>query len=290
MSNIHGVGIEHFKKWNERNKKLKIKEILPLSYSQLTDFAFNRAGWALRRIFGYEFPTNAAAVRGSAVESGLNMLFNGLPLDDYVRDDGKSKKGVSALVIEQFLDNVKNIQDKNITTELNNTVALLQSTWMYFQEKKFKLLDYQQKIEFTMLDIPIIGYTDFHFEDEETKEDFYIDLKTTKRKPNKLGLSHAMQQSFYAKATNARQELLYAIVHNTKNNIDTEMLPMAVKDTKTPLLVAEHMIKAMSNYLSSVETVDDVRNSIVPDPDDWRWEYPKGDKSRIKARKEVWGF
>ena len=132
--------IEHFEKWNERNKELKIKEILPLSYSQLIDFAFNRAGWALRRIFGYEFPTNAAAVRGSAVESGLNMLFNGLPFDDYVRDDGKKKKGVSALVIEQFLDNVKNIKDKNIDTELKNTVALLQSTWMYFQEKKIQII------------------------------------------------------------------------------------------------------------------------------------------------------
>ena len=61
MSNIHGVGIEHFEKWNERNKKLKIKEILPLSYSQLTDFAFNRPRWALRRVFGYQFPTSAAA-------------------------------------------------------------------------------------------------------------------------------------------------------------------------------------------------------------------------------------
>jgi len=274
--------IEHFEKWNERNKELKIKEILPLSYSQLTDFAFNRAGWALRRIFGYEFPTSDAAERGSAVESGLNMLFNGL-------DYKKAEQGM----LKQFDANVSNLKYTTTSAtqpERRNVIVLLHSTWEYFQEKKFKLLDYQQKIEFTMLGVPIIGYTDFHFEDEQTKEDFYIDLKTTKRKPSKLGLSHAMQQSFYAKATNARQELLYAIVRNTKHNIDTEMLPMAVEDTKTPLLVAEHMIKAMSNFLSGVETVDDVRNSIVPDPDDWRWEYPKGDKSRIKARKEVWGF
>jgi len=282
--------IKHFEKWNERNKELKIKEILPLSYSQLIDFAFNRSGWALRRIFGYEFPTNASAERGKAIESGLNMLFNGLPFDDYKTDEGKLKKGVCTLMLDQFNKNVKNIKDENIESERRNSIALLQSVWLYFEEKKFKLLDYQQKIEFTMLNVPIIGYTDFHFEDEETKEDFYIDLKTTKRKPSKINLSHAMQQSFYAKATNARQELLYAIVRTTKNNINTEMLPMAVEDTKTPLLVAEHMIKAMSNYLSGVKTIDDVRNSIIPDPDDWRWEYPKGNKSRIKARKEVWGF
>ena len=50
---------------------------MPLSFSHINEFAFNRPRWALRRIFGYEFPTSAAAERCSAVESGLNMLFNG---------------------------------------------------------------------------------------------------------------------------------------------------------------------------------------------------------------------
>ena len=66
--------IEHFKKFDADD----VKSILPLSFSQITDFAFRRDKWALRRIFGYEFPSSAAAERGKAVESGLNMILNGL--------------------------------------------------------------------------------------------------------------------------------------------------------------------------------------------------------------------
>ena len=61
--------IEHFKKFDDGSKSL-----LPLSFSHLNEFAFYRERWALRRIFGYEFMGGASANRGSAVESGLNMI------------------------------------------------------------------------------------------------------------------------------------------------------------------------------------------------------------------------
>ena len=64
--------IEHFKKFDTDKKKL-----LPLSFSHLNEFAFNRERWALRRIFGYEFPTSASAERGTAVETALNMIMTG---------------------------------------------------------------------------------------------------------------------------------------------------------------------------------------------------------------------
>ena len=72
--------IEHFKKFDAED----VKSILPLSFSQITDFAFNRERWALRRIFGYEFPSSAAAERGKAVESGLNMWLNGIDKQDAI--------------------------------------------------------------------------------------------------------------------------------------------------------------------------------------------------------------
>ena len=65
--------IELFKKFDEGDKSL-----LPLSFSHINEFAFQRDRWALRRIFGYEFPSSAAAERGKAVESGLNMWLNGI--------------------------------------------------------------------------------------------------------------------------------------------------------------------------------------------------------------------
>ena len=48
--------IEHFKKFDEGGKSL-----LPLSFSHINEFAFQRDRWALKRIFGYEFPSSAAA-------------------------------------------------------------------------------------------------------------------------------------------------------------------------------------------------------------------------------------
>ena len=42
--------IEHFKKFDEGDKK----KLLPLSFSHLNEFAFNRERWALKRIFRYD--------------------------------------------------------------------------------------------------------------------------------------------------------------------------------------------------------------------------------------------
>ena len=69
--------IEHFQKFDGWGKSL-----LPLSFSHLNEFAFYRERWALRRIFGYEFPTSASAIRGQVVESGINMFLNGLSLEE----------------------------------------------------------------------------------------------------------------------------------------------------------------------------------------------------------------
>ena len=75
--------IEHFKKFDTDKKKL-----LPLSFSHLNEFAFNRERWALRRIFGYEFPSSASAERGTAVETALNMIMTGA---DYETAKAKMK-------------------------------------------------------------------------------------------------------------------------------------------------------------------------------------------------------
>ena len=69
--------IEHFEKFNDYGKGL-----LPLSFSHLNEFAFYRERWALRRIFGYQFPTSASAIRGQVVESGINMFLHGIPLEE----------------------------------------------------------------------------------------------------------------------------------------------------------------------------------------------------------------
>ena len=42
----------------------------------------------------------------------------------------------------------------------------------------------------------------------------------------------------------------------------------------------------MANYLKSVDTLDDVKNTLVPNPDDWIWR----EEALVEARKEIWGY
>jgi hypothetical protein len=50
--------------------------------------------------------------------------------------------------------------------------------------------------------------------------------------------------------------------------------------------VCEHIISVMGKYLESVNSKEDVKNSIIPNPDDWIWR----DTAVLEARKEVWGY
>ena len=137
--------IEHFKKFDAED----VKSILPLSFSQITDFAFNRERWALRRIFGYEFPSSAAAERGKAVESGLNMILNGMDFDN------ASKK-----MHEEFDANVKRFNDLKTQDERDSLQDLLIKGHDSFLEYAFSwnLIGYQKKVELDILGIPLIGY------------------------------------------------------------------------------------------------------------------------------------
>ena len=265
----------HFQKFNAPD----VKSILPLSFSQLTDFAFRREVWALRRIFGYNFKSNAASERGKAVESGLNMWLNGIDKQDAIDKMIDEYHANCKLFSGQNYD-----QDTQIKEEEANLIPLFEKGVSSFREFGFKwnLLDYQKKVELDILGIPIIGYTDFHFEDKQTKEDFYIDLKTTKRKPSSLSMAHAMQQSIYHKGTNSNQRLWYLVAKKT----GSEFFDYRVQDYETPFKICEQIVCAMINYLKSVDTLEDVKNTLIPNPDDWHWR----DKDVLDARKEVWGY
>ena len=246
-----------------------------MSFSHLNEFAFYRERWALRRIFGYEFPTSASAIRGQVVESGINMFLNGIPIEE-----------ASAKMIAEYDANCLEITDPKVDDERNNLVPLLELGTKTFQEYAYRwtLLNYQKKVEVEIDGIPFIGYTDFHFEDKNTKEDFFIDLKTSKLLPQKISISHAMQQSIYKTATNSKQILWY-LKTPTKTK-DAEYIAMSLDDYVEPYNICKHILKVMGNYLKTVDTPDDVRNSLVPNPDNWIWKEP----TVLEARKEVWGY
>ena len=262
--------IKHFEKFDDYGKGL-----LPLSFSHLNEFAFYRERWALRRIFGYQFPSSAPAERGKAVESGLNMVLFGMSLQE-----------ASEKTIAEFDANCVGMTDPKVDAERANLVPLLELGASKFKEHAFQwdLLDYQKKVEVSIKGIPFIGYTDFHFEDKKTKEDFFIDLKTSKTNPLQMSTSHAMQQSIYHKATNARQMLWYLKTPTKTKPPEFTQLELASYDHH--MKICEHIVNVMSNYLETVNSPEDVKNSLVPNPDNWIWK----EETVLNARKEIWGY
>ena len=262
--------LEHFEKFDDYGKGLH-----PLSFSHLNEFAFYRERWALRRIFGYQFPSSAPAERGKAVESGLNMVLFCMSLQE-----------ASEKTIAEFDANCVGMTDPNVDAERANLVPLLELGATKFKEHAFQwnLLDYQKKVEVSIKGIPFIGYTDFHFEDKKTKEDFFIDLKTSKTNPLQMSTSHAMQQSIYHKATNARQMLWYLKTPTKTKPPEFTQLELASYDHH--MKICEHIVNVMSNYLETVNSPEDVRNSLVPNPDNWIWK----EETVLNARKEIWGY
>jgi len=261
--------IEHFKKFDTQDKK----SILPLSFSQLTEFAFNRERWALRRIFGYDFDTNPAMQRGTVIESGLNMWLN-----------GTDQKEAMDKMIDEYDNNCSGLANEKVASERENLIPLFNEGVERLKEYAFKwnLVGYQKKVEMDINEIPLVGYTDFQFEDKSSKESFYIDLKTTLRKPHGISNSHAMQQAIYQKGTNANQKLWYLVCKKS----GTEFYEFSLEDYKKPMQICEHIVKVMGNWLSKVDSLDDVKNILIPNPDDWIWK----EEAVYKARKEVWGY
>ena len=199
---------------------------------------------------------------------------------------GLSLEEASEKMLSEYDENCSRINDPKIDDERNNLVPLLELGTKEFQRYAFRwdLLTYQKKIEVEIDTIPFIGYTDFHFEDKNTKEDFYIDLKTSKNLPIKISISHAMQQSIYQKATNAKQILWY--LKNPTKTKDAEYIAMSLDDYTEPMRICQHIVKVMGNYLKTVDTPDDVRDSLVPNPDNWIWK----EATVLEARKQVWGY
>ena len=170
--------IEHFKKFDGEGKSL-----LPLSFSHLNEFAFYRERWALRRIFGYEFPTSASAVRGQAVESGLNMFLNGMSVED-----------ASGKMIEEYNKYKKKHGHFTTPEELQEFYLDGEAILDWFKKHKRGRKNYfsKRKHKLKGIEVPLIlqpikerpnikymGYVDLIIYDKRSEEYTIFDIKTS---------------------------------------------------------------------------------------------------------------
>ena len=84
--------------------------------------------------------------------------------------------------------------------ERENIIGMCQQYREFVGKKPKKILETQRKISLDIegLAVPIIGLTDFEYEDE------IVDIKTTTRMPSKISPTHRRQGAVYAKASGNR--------------------------------------------------------------------------------------
>ena len=250
------------------------------SPSSVNDFVGYRAKWCLRKIFGYNFPSNCAMERGTCTEKGVQPILEGIATED---------EGIE-LALKKF-DEKCNPDMKNYHTERATIPYLIKGAVKEIQNNLGKLHTYQAKIEGVLREYKFYGYTDFVLEDMSTGKKTIVDLKTTKRTPSKLASSHARQIALYSKALECDAVLLYLVPHKVTDrktkivSYRTEGIWYELEDREKHLEEAYKIIRTMDTLLYNCNDKNEVADMCYPNVDDWFWDSPE----LIEARKKVWG-
>lgn len=164
-----------------------------LSYSSIAKFRAAPNVWALSYLFGIRDDAAPAAWRGQSVEAGLDKLLWGY---DFDMAFAETKRRWDELA--------QGVVDDKAAKEYEQLEDFLKQAHAAIKGKPMPLTR-QSKIEIDIpgIDIPLIGYTDYRWNDHG------LDLKTTLRMPSEARPDHAEQMAVYQKATGIPFRLLY---------------------------------------------------------------------------------
>tara|TARA_Y100000593_G_scaffold51115_1_gene96145 strand:+ start:245 stop:1009 length:765 start_codon:yes stop_codon:yes gene_type:complete len=253
----------------EAFRKHKIKHI---SASNINTFITNPAEWVINYIYKLPFPSSAAAERGKYIEKALfHILGNGVSVEKALEEQTYF---FAETCKEMKVDKEEYLKEKEF---VEKAIKILPKHLSKFG----KITGYQNKIGYNYKGIDIIGYTDFDFELPDGSP-LILDLKTTKK--INVSTGHKIAQHIYKTATNKPNKLFYVKVLKTKEEVEEYELTDE-DNVKIPLLI--HQAIENMNYLCSLaNSKDDFKRLITPNPDDWKW----NDETKLKARKDIWGF
>ena len=247
-------------------------DLLPLSFSRINKFVTDRPGFYISYIHKYK-GSSCAMERGTWAEHGTLKLFEGMSEEDAIKD--------ALYYFDKAVEEKKLEDDPKRSTERTNIPLYIKGFWK--ELKQFELEDFQEKQESKILDIPIIGYTDFGLLTPIDNIYFKVDLKSSGRMPSKLTNSVSLQQSYYTSTSNVENKVLYSVVSRGENKTKWFNL----ENTATYQRVFRDMIISMHSFLSKCEDKEEMKKLIVPDLDNWIWNY---DPKVTKIRKEIWGY
>ena len=253
----------------EALKKFGIKH---LSASNINTFITNPAEWVIHYIYKIPFPSSAAAERGKYIEKALfHILGMGVSVDKVIEQQSYF---FAETCKEMKIDKEEYLKEKEF---VQRAIKALPEHLSKFG----KIVGYQRKIGYNYKGIDVIGYTDFDFELPDGSP-LILDLKTQKKLNVSVG--HKIAQHIYKTATNKPNKLFYVqVLAKSEKVMEYELTDE--DNVKIPLLI--HQAIENMNYLCGIaSSKDDFKRLITPNPDDWKW----NDKSKIKARKDIWGF
>lgn len=235
------------------------------SHSSL-DLARNDLGlWVLRYLFKVYDPGNAAMERGKAVEHGCYVGHTGSEFDDPIEEAVREFNKATALGV------AGEARDR----ERANIPLMVQQYLDLFDGNLPTLEGFQRRIEVEVpgCPIPVIGYTDFDF------EDVIVDLKTTTRLPSAISAAHRRQGAIYSRASGNRG---VDFIYLTPKKAARYQLENSDQDWLEVCETAHRLLR----FLDKFETREEVASVVIPNFDTFYW---SSTSTREKAR-EVFGY
>jgi hypothetical protein len=226
--------------------------ITHLSPSSLALYRQQPSLWCGRYLMGWKDAGGAKMWVGNAVEAGLKAWLHGTPETEArviamqrfeLEAQGEASEECEAARAE-------------IAPMLSRAIEQIEPRW-----NSKPLCQVACKFFADGIEVPVVGYLDFAFDDGVV-----LDLKTTRALPSKPKTDHAAQVAFYCKARNTDQgSLLYC---TTKKGA---LYPLSADDIEAgyrSLIVAA---RAIQTLLRNSPTKQDALRTFAPDFDSFYW-------------------
>lgn len=207
--------------------------------------------WALRYLGRFFDDAGPAAWRGKAVEVGLQSWF--------IRKDGDE---AFARALEAFEGDAAGLADKETDTERQMIAPMLDIAIKEAEALPSPYFGAQTKIEYSFdgVDVPVIGYIDFVFEDGSI-----LDLKTTKRCPSEPKPDHVRQVALYMAGKKCEGSLLYV------TDKRAALYPITKEQCAVALYGMQRDALALQRFLANQPDAKTAIGSLPMNDADFRW-------------------
>lgn len=241
-----------------------------LSPSSLNAWRDNPAAFVAGYCFGiWNNEPIPPAWRGTAVEGGLAKFLHGASPEEAI----EAAKQTYELEAQGLADEIAEKQ-RELTPRIA-AVAIEAAKELELPRPTATQLRLEYRLD--GIEVPIIGYPDFIF------EDYCLDLKTSERCPkDKPNPAHAMQASLYARARGERRADLLYVTHTKWN-----LFSLDENDIAKHMADLNRLAKAVRAVLSKAKDKNDLAIMCPPDFSHYRWSDEPFVK-RVQSEIEAW--